>query len=35
YYKKNPIRYKYYRYRCGRDARVQEVWDNKKYKNNS
>lgn len=26
YYKKNPIRYKYYRSRCGRDARVAEVW---------
>ena len=26
YYKKNPIRYKYYRYACGRDERVQEVW---------
>ena len=26
YYKKNPIRYKYYRYSCGRDAKVQQVW---------
>lgn len=26
YYKKNPIRYKYYRNSCGRDARVGEVW---------
>ena len=26
YYKKNPIRYKYYRASCGRDARVKEVW---------
>lgn len=26
YYKKNPIRYKYYRNSCGRDARVSEVW---------
>lgn len=24
--KKNPLRYKYYRYRCGRDARIQELW---------
>lgn len=32
YYKKNPIRYKYYRYRCGRDARLKEVWgDEKKH----
>jgi len=27
YYKKNPIRYKYYRSGCGRDARVADVWD--------
>jgi peptide-methionine (S)-S-oxide reductase len=26
YYKKNPVRYNYYRYGCGRDARVKEVW---------
>jgi peptide-methionine (S)-S-oxide reductase len=26
YYKKNPIRYSYYRGRCGRDARVKKVW---------
>jgi peptide-methionine (S)-S-oxide reductase len=26
YYKKNPIRYNYYRHSCGRDARVSEVW---------
>jgi len=26
YYLKNPIRYKYYRYACGRDTRLQEVW---------
>lgn len=26
YYQKNPIRYKYYRYRCGRDSRIDEVW---------
>ena len=26
YYKKNPVRYKYYRWRCGRDARLQELW---------
>ncbi len=30
YYQKNPIRYKYYRYRCGRDARVEEVWSHEK-----
>lgn len=26
YYHKNPVRYKYYRYSCGRDQRVAEVW---------
>lgn len=26
YYLKNPIRYKYYRYRCGRDERLEKVW---------
>jgi len=26
YYKKNPIRYKYYRTGCGRDARLKELW---------
>lgn len=26
YYKKNPVRYNFYRSRCGRDARLKEVW---------
>jgi peptide-methionine (S)-S-oxide reductase len=26
YYKKNPVRYKYYRWGCGRDKRLQELW---------
>lgn len=26
YYKKNPLRYNYYRQSCGRDARVQKLW---------
>jgi peptide-methionine (S)-S-oxide reductase len=26
YYVKNPLRYKYYRYACGRDERLQELW---------
>lgn len=26
YYRKNPIRYSFYRSRCGRDARVRAVW---------
>jgi peptide-methionine (S)-S-oxide reductase len=29
YYKKNPIRYNYYRKSCGRDARVEEIWSGK------
>jgi peptide-methionine (S)-S-oxide reductase len=26
YYKKNPVRYKYYRWNCGRDQRLKELW---------
>ncbi len=26
YYLKNPLRYKYYRTSCGRDARLKELW---------
>lgn len=26
YYKKNPVRYNYYRFSCGRDERVKAVW---------
>ena len=26
YYKKNPVRYKYYRWSCGREQRLQQVW---------
>ncbi len=26
YYKKNPVRYRFYRLNCGRDARLREVW---------
>ena len=26
YYEKNPVRYKFYRAACGRDARLREVW---------
>lgn len=29
YYKKNPVRYRFYRARCGRDKRVKEVWGEK------
>ncbi len=30
YYKKNPLRYKFYRWNCGRDKRIQAVWGSKK-----
>lgn len=26
YYLKNPVRYRFYRWNCGRDARLQAVW---------
>lgn len=26
YARKNPVRYRYYRYTCGRDARLSKVW---------
>lgn len=26
YYKKNPVRYKFYRWSCGRDKRLKELW---------
>jgi len=26
YYQKNPVRYKFYRYNCGRDARLEALW---------
>jgi peptide-methionine (S)-S-oxide reductase len=33
YYKKNPLRYRYYRYGCGRDARLDELWgEDRPYK---
>lgn len=30
YYKNNPIRYKAYRWNCGRDKRLKEIWGDKK-----
>ncbi len=27
YYQKNALRYKYYRWLCGRDARLKELWE--------
>ena len=29
YYVKNPVRYRFYRQGCGRDARLKELWGNK------
>jgi peptide-methionine (S)-S-oxide reductase len=29
YYLKNPIRYKFYRFNCSRDARLEELWGKK------
>ena len=30
YYKKNPVRYKFYRWNCGREQRIKEVWGDAK-----
>jgi peptide-methionine (S)-S-oxide reductase len=30
YYEKNPLRYKFYRYNCGRDRRLEELWGSRK-----
>ncbi|MCB1197329.1 MAG: peptide-methionine (S)-S-oxide reductase MsrA [Deltaproteobacteria bacterium] len=30
YYVKNPTRYKFYRYSCGRDKRLKEIWGTEK-----
>ena len=26
YYLKNPVRYRYYRWNCGRDQRLNAIW---------
>ena len=26
YYRRNPVRYRFYRFSCGRDARLKELW---------
>ena len=31
YYTKNPLRYRLYRWNCGRNQRVEEVWGDKAY----
>lgn len=32
YYRKNPNRYEYYRWRCGRDRRLNDLWGNQALK---
>lgn len=32
YYKKNPIRYRFYRGNCGRDKRVKEIWGDQAHR---
>ncbi len=32
YYKKSPLRYRYYRWNCGRNQRVEAVWGDQAYK---
>ncbi len=32
YYKKSPVRYKIYRWNCGRDKRLKEIWGDKAMK---
>ena len=32
YYKENPLRYRYYRWGCGRDKRIEEVWGPSAFK---
>ena len=32
YYKNNSVRYKFYRYNCGRDQRVEQLWGDQAYK---
>jgi len=31
YYKKNPLKYKYYRFSCGRNATIKRVWGDKAF----
>ncbi|WP_282605422.1 peptide-methionine (S)-S-oxide reductase MsrA [Pelagibius sp. Alg239-R121] len=32
YHNKNPVSYKFYRYRCGRNQRVEELWGDQAYR---
>ncbi|MDH3702763.1 MAG: peptide-methionine (S)-S-oxide reductase, partial [Alphaproteobacteria bacterium] len=29
--KKSPVRYKFYRHRCGRDQRISDLWGDKAH----
>jgi peptide-methionine (S)-S-oxide reductase len=29
FYKKSPVRYKFYRFNCGRDSRLKDIWGDK------
>jgi peptide-methionine (S)-S-oxide reductase len=31
YYKKNPLRYRFYRTSCGRDRRLEAIWGNRAH----
>ncbi len=31
HYEKSSLKYKFYRYRCGRNARVRAVWGDKAF----
>ncbi len=31
YYEKNPLRYRFYRWSCGRNQRVEELWGDRAY----
>ena len=30
YYRRNPVRYRFYRWNCGREARLGEVWERRR-----
>jgi peptide-methionine (S)-S-oxide reductase len=32
YYEKSPVRYRYYRWSCGRDQRIEELWGEAAFK---
>ena len=32
YYEKSPVQYKFYRWNCGRDARIEELWGSEAHK---